>query len=147
MPGGFFWKHGTEMDGGKPVLALDFDGVLHSYASGWQGACTVADEPVAGAQAFCERALEHFALLVFSSRCSMPGGAQAIMLWLTQHHFPAGMWVSIDGVKAPATVTLDDRAWRFDGEWPDVGELVAFKPWHIVQKRGLLKAREEADRG
>jgi len=143
----FFWQHGRSRSDGKPILALDFDGVLHSYASGWQGACTVADEPVAGAQAFCERAIKHFALLVFSSRCSMPGGAQAIMLWLRLHHFPEGMWVSIDGVKAPATVTLDDRAWRFDGEWPDVEELAVFQPWHIVRKHDLRRAREEADAG
>ena len=142
-----FWKHGQVSDEGKPILALDFDGVLHSYASGWHGAVTIKDEPTEGAQAFCERASKHFALLVFSSRCAFPGGAQAIMLWLTQHNFPDGMWVSIDGVKAPATVTLDDRAWRFDGEWPDVDELAAFKPWHIVQKRWRLEAREEADSG
>ena len=142
-----FWQHGQVSDEGKPILALDFDGVLHSYASGWHGACKIVDEPTHGAQAFCERAIKHFALLVFSSRCAFPGGAQAIMLWLTQHHFPAGMWVSIDGVKAPATVTLDDRAWRFDGEWPDVEELAVFEPWHIVHKPGLLRAREEADGG
>ena len=147
MAAGFFWKHGTEMDGGKPVLALDFDGVLHSYASGWQGACTVADEPTQGAQAFCERAIKHFALLVYSTRCAYPGGAQAIMLWLDQHCFPAGMWVSVDGVKAPATVTLDDRAWRFDGDWPDVEELAVFQPWHIVRRHDLRRAREEADAG
>lgn len=27
----------------KPILAVDFDGTLHSYTSGWKGADVVAD--------------------------------------------------------------------------------------------------------
>lgn len=33
----------------KPILCVDFDGVIHSYASGWTKTDTVADDPVPGA--------------------------------------------------------------------------------------------------
>ena len=45
---------------GLPILALDFDGVLHSYTSGWQGADVISDPPVPGAIEFLMEAVEHF---------------------------------------------------------------------------------------
>ena len=32
----------------KPIVVLDFDGVIHSYKSGWKGADVIPDEPVPG---------------------------------------------------------------------------------------------------
>src|ERR1700743_3429981 len=52
----------------KPILCLDFDGVIHSYASGWKGADVIPDPPVAGAIEFIREALKHFRVAIFSSR-------------------------------------------------------------------------------
>ena len=124
------------MRANQPILVLDFDGVLHSYASGWQGADVIPDPPVPGALEFCREAVRHFAVWVVSSRCSRPGGPAAIVRWLEEHHFPGSMVVSPDGVKPAAFVTLDDRAITFTGEWPTIEALRAFVPWNKRSARG-----------
>src|SRR5271156_1345745 len=62
----------------KPILCLDFDGVIHSYSSGWKGADVIPDPPVAGAMQFIRDALEHFRVAIFSSRSNQPGGLDAM---------------------------------------------------------------------
>ena len=52
----------------KPILCLDFDGVIHSYESGWKGAAAIPDDPVPGAAEFIRTAHEHFAVQVYSAR-------------------------------------------------------------------------------
>lgn len=124
---------------GKPILCLDFDGVIHSYASGWRGADIIPDDPVPGCFAFMLGALEHFDVVIFSSRSNQPGGIAAMSWWLRHHadgawhDSPAGP--GIENVrfvqdKPPALVTIDDRAITFTGEWPDITALRAFKPWN-----------------
>jgi hypothetical protein len=117
----------------KPILVLDFDGVLHSYASGWEGPTTIPDPPVEGAQQFCREALRRFEVWIVSSRCGYPGGADAISAWLAEHNFPEGIVVSGDGSKPTAFLTIDDRAITFTGTWPTMIELTEFKPWYKQQ--------------
>lgn len=52
----------------KPILCLDFDGVIHSYASGWKGANVIHDPPVPGAIAFLREAVQSFRVAIFSGR-------------------------------------------------------------------------------
>ncbi len=114
----------------KPILVLDFDGVLHSYTSGWKGAEIIPDPPVDGAVAFCEVAVRDFEVHIVSSRCSQPGGADAIDRWMAAHGFPEEIEVSPDGTKPAAFLTLDDRAITFTGTWPDPRDLRNFQPWY-----------------
>ena len=69
----------------KPILVLDFDGVMHSYTSGWQGASHVADPPVPGLFEFLRAAVKAFDVQVFSSRSNIPGGVDAMRIWLIDH--------------------------------------------------------------
>lgn len=123
----------------KPILCLDFDGVIHSYSSGWKGADVIPDPPVAGAIAFMLEALHHFQVVIFSSRSHQAGGQTAMARWLREHagstwyESPAGPGiedVKFVNEKPPAMVTIDDRAITFDGTWPAIKDLQAFQPWN-----------------
>jgi hypothetical protein len=66
----------------KPLLTLDFDGVLHSYTSGWKGARIIPDPPVPGALEFIVTALDRFRVAIHSSRSHQWGGRRAMKQWL-----------------------------------------------------------------
>ena len=112
--------------GGRPILCLDFDGVLHWYRRGWQSPTLIDDEPVPGAVEFVNRAQEYFTVVIYSSRSSHPGGIEAMREWMKQYDFPE---VSFATQKPAAFLTIDDRALTFSGTWPDPEALRAFQPW------------------
>lgn len=74
----------------KPILALDFDGVIHGYQSGWQGPRNIPDPPVPGALEFIIAAMEHFDVRIFSSRSRYWGARQAMKRWLRFHYQEMG---------------------------------------------------------
>jgi hypothetical protein len=133
----------------KPILCLDFDGVLHSYTSGWKGAAVIPDPPVRGMVLFLHRALKEFDVQIFSSRTGQEGGVDAMKAWLTMHvtqHYDCEnhggsqreserAYAILNAIKfptekPPAMVTIDDRAIQFTGEWPTIAWLKAFQPWY-----------------
>lgn len=68
----------------KPILCLDFDGVIHGYDSGWKGAAVIPDGPVPGVGAFLLKAVQHFRVAVFSSRSKHPLGRLAMKRYVRQ---------------------------------------------------------------
>ncbi len=125
----------------KPILCLDFDGVLHSYTSGWKGADVIPDPPTEGAMRFLWDASEHFSIAVFSSRTHQRGGLRAMRRWIETHfreHWASDrtraddILAEIDypAFKPPAMISIDDRALTFTGEWPTIDVLRAFQPWN-----------------
>lgn len=125
----------------KPILCIDFDGVIHSYTSWRKGADVVSDPPTAGAMRFIWDAAAHFAISILSSRSGQPGGKRAMRKWLTQNfrEYWAVDRTTADDIlaeidwpdqKPPAMVTIDDRAICFDGIWPTVEDLLRFRPWN-----------------
>ena len=131
----------------KLILCLDFDGVCHSYISGWQGADNILDKPVDGLFEFLEEAKEVFDIQVFSSRSHQDGGILAMRTWFSKHYtdylfktkpelkeryseFIIGDWLKFPTEKPAAFVSIDDRAITFTGKWPDIDTLRNFKPWY-----------------
>jgi hypothetical protein len=143
-----------------PILCLDFDGVLHSYSSGWKGPRNIPDPPVDGAMEFLANAVKSFKVCIYSSRSRYWGGRKAMKRWLREHiedYFDevdpdlrlvenpfthdelvntsrARDFVrdrlSFPLMKPAAFVQLDDRAITFTGTFPDPKELLKFKPWN-----------------
>ena len=70
----------------KPILLLDFDGVLHSYSSGWKGARNIPDPPVDGALQFLIEAQDTFQVCIYSNRSRQFGGKRAMKKWLREHY-------------------------------------------------------------
>lgn len=126
-----------------PILCLDFDGVIHSYVSGWQGADVIPDPPVPGALEFLGKATEKFEVHIFSSRSTYPDGIKAMSNWLwkavTGEDYDPDATVDIPvwllKIKFPtykpaASISIDDRAITFTGVFPPLEELLAFRPWN-----------------
>ena len=123
-----------------PILCLDFDGVIHSYTSGWKGADVIPDPIVPGTVEFIMAAQnEGWKIAVFSSRSNQPGGLAAMQEYMKKA-FEAVLkvegqwWVPYGEIdwpteKPPATLTLDDRSVTFTGKWPSMEYLKNFRPW------------------
>lgn len=62
----------------KPILCIDFDGVLHSYMSGWKGFGRCDDPPMPGALEFLHEATRFFRVAVYSSRSKSLRGRAAM---------------------------------------------------------------------
>jgi hypothetical protein len=118
---------------GKPILCVDFDGVIHSYTSPWTGPCNISDPPVDGALKFLQEATEHFRVHVFSSRSHEPGGVTAMKAYLHSRSDEWRAWMDLIEwplTKPPFAVALDDRVLTFTGQWPSMETLKSFKPWN-----------------
>ena len=101
----------------KETVILDFDGVIHSYSSGWQGADVIPDPPTPGAKEAIAKLREHYVVVVVSSRCHQKGGIDAIKQWLANYEIVVD---NVSNDKPPHVVVVDDRALRFEGDWDAV---------------------------
>jgi hypothetical protein len=127
----------------KKILCLDFDGVIHSYSSGWNGPINIPDPPVPGALEFIMRAVRDFEVHIFSSRSNQVGGIPAMQQYLiaefSNMEEANTFWNIAKFVtetlkwpreKPPAFVGIDDRVLTFNGNWPSIQDLKNFKPWN-----------------
>ena len=113
------------------TVVFDFDGVIHSYISGWQGEDNIPDPPVQGIrEALKEIHDAGYEIMVVSTRCATIRGHGAIETWL----YDNGLREYIDKVckeKPPAIAYIDDRAICFDGH-PEtlLKKIQNFQPWY-----------------
>ena len=93
-----------------PTVSFDFDGVIHSYRSGWKGAAVIPDPPVEGIKEVIEQLIsDGLCVVICSSRAESFEGQTAIAEWLKHYGFPM---VQIQARKVPSIVHVDDRTIR-----------------------------------
>jgi hypothetical protein len=134
----------------KPILCVDFDGVIHSYDRGWQDG-VIYGTVVPGFFEWVREARQHFTLTIYSARSKSPAGLEAMKEWLglkliawkTRNIVSIELPPYMDDFqfvheKPPAFLTIDDRAICFDGDWSadylDPATLLQFKPWMQEKK-------------
>lgn len=120
-----------------PILSVDFDGVIHSYKSGWQGATNIPDPPVEGAFEWLEKMSDYYQIVIHSSRCHERGAEDAMISWFWRHATKVEDQLWLDKLefshhKPPAHMTIDDRAVQFEGSFDkfSLDFIRNFKPWH-----------------
>jgi len=127
----------------KPILCIDFDGVIHAYTSAWVDALTITDDVTPGFFEWAEQAAKYFTLVIYSSRSKQPGAIDAMMAWFYDqrkkwraqggmHAIDAPLTFEFAHEKPAAFLTIDDRCVRFEGDWSklDPQSLRTFRPWN-----------------
>lgn len=107
------------------TIAVDFDGVIHSYSRGWKDG-SIYGPPVRGAFGSLEYLMKHYAVFIFTSR-----DCKQVAEWLedkggftTETSVPPdGFWnekgiLLVTMLKLPAVAYIDDRAIEFKN-WDD----------------------------
>lgn len=138
----------------KPILCVDFDGVIHNYLKGWQDG-TIHGDVTPGFFEWAHKANQHFRLQIYSSRSKTQEGRASMGRWLFDQ---IKKWIintnasTISEIcvighvqnivnnfefvseKPHAFLTIDDRAMQFRGDWSvdwlDPERLREFKPWN-----------------
>lgn len=112
------------------TVAIDFDGVIHSYSKGWYDG-SVYDKPVDGTEEALLYLLDNYSVFIFTSR-----DVNQVLEWMNKN-FPGisveiiqdeTFWnkegvIGITNKKLPAVAYIDDRAIRFTN-WNETLELL-----------------------
>lgn len=125
----------------KYTVAVDFDGVIHSYTSPWVNAHTIPDVPVPGAIEWLHRMIQNFEVHIFTTRGKTWRGRRAVRAYLRRHgghlfwyEFAGGRGledITVSATKDAALIYLDDRAVRFNGSnFPNAQEIHQLRPWN-----------------
>lgn len=99
--------------GGSRTVAVDFDGVVHSYHRGWaDGTCY--GHPLPGAAEALAELAARYRVVVFTARDSLDD----VRRWLEKHGLAEHVH-SVTGQKPSAVAYVDDRAVCFDLDGKD----------------------------
>lgn len=117
----------------RPTICADFDGVLHSAVSPWVASDIAPDPPVPGAIEWLRNLLcdGRVAVAVHSCRSDSSMGILCMQAWLEAWGLEREL---VDHIEWPtdkpgATVYVDDRGWRFCGQFPSLDDLLDLRQW------------------
>jgi 5'(3')-deoxyribonucleotidase len=111
----------------KKSICIDFDGVIHSYKSGWQGATVIPDAIMPGAKEAINELAKSFTIVIHTTRANTEEGYEATARWLDNRGVK---WDTIEG-KPIAIAYIDDRAIRHNTWYGTMNELFDKEPNEI----------------
>jgi len=120
---------------GSYDISLDFDGVIHSYTSGFHGYGNIMDPPCEGAIEFMKDLFENdMKTAIMSTRATVQEGVDAIRKWLLENGLTEEEVsnIKITNQKIHANLYLDDRAINFSRVFPSIKFVQDFRPWNKV---------------
>ena len=128
----------------KLTIALDFDGVIHSYEKGWQDG-TIYGHVVPGFWEWAEEMAPRYELVIYSTRSNRVDGMADMARWLdrkwNEHCLATNLIrpspeLHFATVKPSAWLTIDDRAITFNGVWSKLtAEFIDnFRPWYVPKE-------------
>jgi len=141
----------------RPTICVDFDGVIHSYTTGWHGVGKVADPPMSGAIDWLKEVLDSpgsegalykskVQVVIYSSRSQSRKGRRAMRMWFGEYLGWGYLAVLKFPKKKPAAfLTIDDRAICFKGTFPTIDQMLDFKPWKPVVELQYRESWEPID--
>ena len=111
------------------TIAIDFDGVINSFKSGWKGP-EFTDEPVNGAfEAINILLNEGYKVIIYSTRAETVEGKNTIYNYLLGNGINIRE-IEVTDKKPIALVYIDDRAIKFSGNWNEIlDKIKKFKTW------------------
>ena len=121
----------------EKIICIDFDGVIHSYSSGWKGPGIIPDPPVPGAIEWLNKMILDPDLkpVIYSSRSKSDDGVNGMKMWLSKWGVDPDK-LEFPTQKPAAFLTIDDRALTFTGIFPAFEQIKGFKPWNkLIEKR------------
>ena len=123
---------------GKKIICIDFDGVINSYTSGWKGIDVLPDAPNEGAFIWLKSLIysKEFLPVIYSSRSKLPMGIEAMKNWFRFHDFEKALLDKLlfPTQKPAAYLTVDDRAFCFNGAFPSFTVMREFTAWKPTEE-------------
>lgn len=130
------------------TIVCDFDGVIHQYTTRFERADLIPDPPVPGALDWLRHMAERWDIVIFSARWSdLPTPQEetmtilAVLDWFSRYGFdcsqigvldrdrdrPIRLWLGRG--KPTGLIYIDDRGYRFEGQFPTHDEIHRLRPW------------------
>lgn len=94
------------------TIAIDFDGVIHSYENGWQGGKIYGSPNKNCREVITKLKSRGFRLVVLTARTDL----DEVSEWLKHHEIIVD---DVTNIKPPAIAYIDDRGIRFTN-WEDI---------------------------
>lgn len=128
------------------IIAVDFDGVIHSFTTPWTNVLEINDPIVPGAAEWLTMLTKYYKVILHTCRLSWKPGEEyhedvlisdriiKIKQFLASNNVSMTVIEKLEFHTTPgkpyANIYVDDHGYRFTGEFPSNETLDELKPWN-----------------